>query len=163
MRRGAGEVRTRARRGAARRGSRVRDTWLAMSEEDVQRVREGLLASGSGDPLAGQRFWDASIEWDMSGVIGWAEKRVYTGPEVTKFLHAWADAWNGWHFDVEEVRDGDGEAVFAAIHESAIGAESGVSVDQRRYFVFTMREGRAVRIQMFSEPDDARAAAGLTA
>jgi ketosteroid isomerase-like protein len=132
-----------------------------MSQENVQRVREGLLASGSGDPLAGQRFWDPSIEWDMSGVVGWAEKQVYRGPEVTEFLRAWADAWNGWHFGVEEVCEGDGEAVFAAIHESAIGAESGVSVDQRRYFVFTMLEGRAVRIQMFSELNDARAAAGL--
>jgi ketosteroid isomerase-like protein len=134
-----------------------------MSQEDVQSVSEGLLASASGDPVAGQRFWDPLIEWDLSGVIGWPEKQVYRGPEVTEFLHAWADSWNGWHFDVEEVCDGEGEAVFAAIHESAIGAESGVSVDQRRYFVFTMREGRAVRIQMFSEPGDARAAAGLPA
>src|SRR5712691_11534350 len=86
-----------------RRDSRLRDTLLAMSQEDVQRVREGLLASASGDPVAGQRFWDPSIEWDMSGVIGWAEKRVYRGPEVTEFLRAWADSWQGWHFDVEDV------------------------------------------------------------
>ena len=59
--------------------------------------------------------------------------------------------------------DGEGEAVFAAIHDRALGAECGASVDQRRYFVFTMREGRAVTIQMFSEPGDARAVAGLAA
>ena len=134
-----------------------------MSQDDLKHVREGLLASASGDPVAGQRFWDPSIEWDMSGVMGWAEKQVYRGPEVTEFLRAWADAWNGWHFDVEEVCDGEGDGVFAAIHESALGAESGASVDQRRYFVFTMREGRAVRVQMFSESGDAHAAAGLPA
>jgi len=65
-----------------------------MSQEDAERVREGLLASASGDPVAGQRFWDPSIEWDMSGVIGWAEKQVYRRPEVTEFLRAWADSWN---------------------------------------------------------------------
>jgi ketosteroid isomerase-like protein len=135
---------------------------IAMSQEDVQRVREGLVASASGDPVAGQRFWDPAIEWDMSGVIGWAEKQVYRGPEVTEFLRAWADSWQGWHFDVEDVCDGDGEAVFAGIHEWATGGTSGASVDQRRYFVFTMREGRAVRVQMFSE-SEARAAAGLPA
>jgi ketosteroid isomerase-like protein len=134
-----------------------------MSQEDVRLVSEGFLASASGDPDAGQRFWDPSIEWDMSGVVGWAEKHVYRGPEVAEFLRAWADSWQGWHFDVEEVRDAAGEMVFVAIHEWATGAESGASVDQRRYFVITIREGRAVRIQMFSESGDAREAAGLPA
>jgi ketosteroid isomerase-like protein len=134
-----------------------------MSEQNVQIVREGLVASASGDPLAGRHFWDPSIEWDMSGVIGWAEKQVYRGPEVIEFLHAWADSWQGWHFEIEDVRDGAGQTVFAAIHESAMGPGSGVSVDQHRYFVFTMREGRAVRVQMFSESDAALEAAGLSA
>jgi ketosteroid isomerase-like protein len=134
-----------------------------MPQEDVQIVREGLLASATGDPLAGQQFWDSSIEWDMSGVTGWAEKRIYRGREVIEFLRAWADSWQGWHFEVEDVRDGAGETVFAAIHESAMGPGSGASVDQRRYFVFTMSEGRAVRVQMFSELSDAREVAGLPA
>jgi ketosteroid isomerase-like protein len=134
-----------------------------MSQENVQIVREGLVASATGDPVAGQHFWDPSIEWDMSGVIGWAEKQVYRGPEVIEFLHAWADSWQGWHFEIEDVRDGAGQTVFAAIHESAMGPGSGVSVDQHRYFVFTMREGLAVRVQMFSESDAALEAAGLPA
>jgi|GEM_PF-6925915 ketosteroid isomerase-like protein len=134
-----------------------------MSEDDLQRVREGLVASAGGDPVAGQHFWHPSIEWDMAGVSGWAEKQVYRGPEVTEFVRAWADSWQGWRFEVEEVCAGAGEAVFAAIHERATGAGSGASVDQRRYFVFTMRHGLAVRVQMFSEPGDARQAAGLTA
>jgi ketosteroid isomerase-like protein len=134
-----------------------------MSQEDVQLVRESFLASASGDPVAAQHFWDPSIEWDMSGVIGWAEKPVYREHEVSEFLRAWADSWQAWHFDLEEVRDAAGEMVFVAIHEWGIGAESGASVDQRRYFVITVREGRAVRIQMFSESGDAREAAGLPA
>lgn len=134
-----------------------------MSQENVEIVREGLLASANGDPVAGQHFWDPSIEWDMAGVTGWAEKQIYKGPEVIEFLHAWADSWQGWHFEVDDVRDGAGQTVFAAIHESAMGPGSGASVDQRRYFVFTMSDGRAVRVQMFSESGDARAAAGLPA
>jgi ketosteroid isomerase-like protein len=134
-----------------------------MSLEDVQRVRESFSASASGDPVAAGQLWDPAIEWDMSGVIGWTEKQVYKGAEVAEFLRAWADSWQGWHFDVEEVRDAAGEMVFVAIHEWATGAESGASVDQRRYFVVTMREGLAVRVQMFSEPGDAREAASLPA
>ena len=134
-----------------------------MSQENVEIVRESFLAVSGSDPMAGARFYDPSIEWDMSGVTGWLEKRVYRGGEVIPFLQAWADSWQGWHFDVEDVCDGHGEAVFAGIHERATGGASGASVDQRRYFVFTMSKGRAVRVQMFSESGDAREAAGLPA
>jgi hypothetical protein len=63
-----------------------------MSQEDVQLVRESFLATGSGDPAAAQaareRFLDPSIEWDMSGVVGWTEKQVYRGQDVGEFLQA---------------------------------------------------------------------------
>jgi ketosteroid isomerase-like protein len=80
---------------------------------------------------------------------------------VTAFLQAWADSWQDWHFDLDEVRDGQGERVFAAIHEWGIGTGTGANVDQRRYFALTLREGRAVRVQMFSEPAEALRAVGL--
>ena len=97
----------------------------------------------------------------MSGVTGWLEKRVYRGREVIPFLQAWADSWQDWHFDLDEVRDGEGERVFAAIHEWGIGMGTGAHVDQRRYFALTLRGGRAVRVQMFSERAQALEAAGL--
>ena len=133
-----------------------------MSQENVEIVRENFLAVGGGDPMAGARFYDPSIEWDMSGVTGWLEKRVYRGREVIPFLQAWADSWQDWHFDLDEVRDGEGEQVFAAIHEWGIGIESGASVDQRRYFAITVRGGRFVRVRMFSEPAEALEAVGLS-
>jgi len=132
-----------------------------VSQENVEVVRESFLAVSGGDPMAGARFYDPSIEWDMSGVTGWLEKRVYRGREVIPFLQAWADSWQDWHFDVDDVRDGKGERVFAAIHEWGIGTGTGVHVDQRRYFAVTLRRGRAVRVQMFSERADALKAVGL--
>jgi ketosteroid isomerase-like protein len=132
-----------------------------VSQENVEIVRESFLAVSGGDPMAGARFYDPSIEWDMSGVTGWLEKRLYRGREVIPFLQAWADSWQDWHFDVDDVRDGQGELVFAAIHEWGVGAGTGVHVDQRRYFAVALREGRAVRVQMFSERTDALKAVGL--
>jgi ketosteroid isomerase-like protein len=134
-----------------------------MSHENVQLVREGFSAGGRGDPLAAEGTFDRSIEWDMSGVAGWAEKRVYQGQEVFEFLRAWADSWREWHFDLEEVRDGAGDNVFVAIHEWGIGLDSGASVDQHRYFAVTVRGGRMVRARMFSDRGDAIEAAGLSA
>jgi len=132
-----------------------------MSRENVERVRESFAAVSGGDPMAGASFYDPAIEWDMSGVTGWLEKRVYRGPEVIPFLQAWADSWQDWHVDVDDVHDGHGDRVFAAIHEWGIGAGTGVHVDQRRYFAITLRERRAVRVQMFSERAEALKAVGL--
>jgi ketosteroid isomerase-like protein len=133
-----------------------------MSQENVEIVRESFLATANGDPTGGQMLWDDSIEWDMSGVTGWPEKRVYRGrEEVATFLQAWAASWEEWHFDVDEVRDAGGDNVFAAIHEWGIGTGTGASVDQRRYFALTLRAGRAVLVRMFSERSEALQAVGL--
>jgi hypothetical protein len=136
---------------------------VTLINQNVEIVREGFSAVGSsGHPAAAVRYWDPSIEWDMSGVAGWVEKRVYRGlEEVQTFLQAWADSWQDWHFDLDEVRDAGGEQVFAAIHEWGIGAGTGVNVDQRRYFALTLNEGRMVYVRMFSERADALKAARL--
>jgi hypothetical protein len=41
------------------------------------------------------------------------------------------------------------------------GTGTGAHVDQRRYFAVTLRGGRAVRMQMFSERAEALKAVGL--
>ena len=134
-----------------------------MSRENVEIVREGFLASGSGDPVAARRYFDQAIEWDMSGVVGWPEQDVYRGQlEVEQFLQAWADSWGGtWHYDVDEVLDAGEDQVFVAIHEWGTGAESGADVDQRRYFAAILREGQMARVRMFSDRADAPEAVAL--
>jgi len=99
----------------------------------------------------------------MSGVAGWPEKRLYRGrPEVAELFRAWAASWQDWHFELEEVRDAPAEQVFVALHEWGTGAGSEATVDQRRYFVLTLREGMATRIRMFSGRGEALEAVGLT-
>jgi ketosteroid isomerase-like protein len=131
--------------------------------ENAELARSVFLAASGGDPAAAFAFNDPAIEVDMSGVAGWPEKAVYRGyTEVAEFFQAWADSWQDWHFDLEEVRDASHEQVFVALHEWGTGAGSGASVDQHRYFAITIRDGRAVRIRMFSDRADALAALGLT-
>ena len=133
-----------------------------MSEENVEIVRQALDATSGGDPNAAQTVFDPSIEWDMSGVAGWLEERVYRGEEVPDFLRVWANSWRHWHFSFGEVREAGRDRVFAAIHEVGIGTESDVAVEQDRYLVFTLRGGRVARVQMFSERINALEAAGLS-
>jgi len=106
-----------------------------MSQENVEIVRQALLASSSGDFTDFEAMSDPAIEWDMSGVTGWVEQEVYRGLQ----------SWEEWHFEVEELQDVEGQA-FGGIHERAKSAATGVTVDQRRYFVNTLRDGRMLRI-----------------
>jgi ketosteroid isomerase-like protein len=131
-----------------------------VSQEDVQLVREGFSAASSGDPIAAQDTLTAR----RVGYVGRDRMGGETGVsrhEVTEFLRSWADSWQEWHFDLEEVSDAAGDNVFVAIHEWGTGVGSGASVDQRRYFAVTVRGGKAVRFRMFSNRHDAIEAAGL--
>jgi hypothetical protein len=47
------------------------------------------------------------------------------------------------------------------ISEWGTGADSGASVDQRRYLTVTLGEGGLARVQQFSEPGDALKTLGL--
>ena len=132
-----------------------------MMEENVAIVRQALLASSRGDFTDFEAMSDPAIEWDMSGVAGWVEQEVYRGlQEVLAFMEGWRQSWEGWHFEVEEVQEVEGQ-VFGGIHEVAKSAATGVSVDQRRYLVFTLRDGKIVRVRMFSDRQEALDAVGL--
>jgi ketosteroid isomerase-like protein len=132
-----------------------------MSQENVEIVRQAVLAASDGDFSRFEAASDPSVEWDMSGVAGWVEQEIYRGPEVFDFLEGWRQSWEGWHFEVEEMREGVGGHVLAGIHEVARGADTGASVDQRRYLVSTVRDGKIVRVQMFSDRQEALEAVGL--
>jgi ketosteroid isomerase-like protein len=131
--------------------------------QKLEVVREAFVAASGGDPAAATAAFDPEIEWDMSGVIGWTEKRVYRGREVLEFLREWAASWRDWHFDVDEVRDAGDDQAFVAIHEWGTGVESAATVDQRRYFALDLRDDRMVRVRMFSERAEALEAVGLQA
>jgi ketosteroid isomerase-like protein len=135
---------------------------MTRANENVELVRRALLASSGGDPTAALASFDAASEWDLTGVPGWPEKRVYRGlEEIRAFVQAWANSFETWRFDLEEVRDAGDGRVFATIHEWGVGAESGAHVDQYRYAVLDVRDGRIVRVDMFSDRADALHLAGL--
>jgi ketosteroid isomerase-like protein len=132
-----------------------------VAAQNVEIVGRAFIASSGGDPTAAGEAYDPAIEWDLSGVEGWTEKRVYRGAEVLPFLQSWASSWRDWHFDVDEVQAAPNDRVFAAIHEWAAGVQTGVSVDQRRYFAVDLSKGLITRVRMFSDRTDALKAAGL--
>jgi ketosteroid isomerase-like protein len=64
------------------------------------------------------------------------------------FLGEWAEAWDEYTFEVQRVRE-VGDLVIASTRQRGQGKRSGVPIDDEVTFVFSVRNGRIVRLQMF--------------
>jgi ketosteroid isomerase-like protein len=89
------------------------------------------------------------------------EGAVRHGPDsVTEFFRDWVEPWEDLELEWELQR-GASERVLATIEMRGRGRESGVPAEMRFFQVWTFRDGRAVRMEMYSDEHDARRAAGL--
>jgi ketosteroid isomerase-like protein len=129
-----------------------------MSQEDVEHMRRGVEHYlRTGEALWAEMAPDCEMHDHhlpdavvYRGHEGWREWRA-------RFLEAWeSDA-----LQPEEYIDaGDGRVLLVA-RASARGQGSGVDVELRVGIMWTIRDGKTVRIDYFSSPDDALRAAGL--
>jgi ketosteroid isomerase-like protein len=128
-----------------------------MSEENVEIIRRGY-----GHYLAtGEIRAHPDLVWDVSR-LGWPDQQVYSGIEgAIQFNAEWADAWDGWELEVEDYLDA-GERVVAIINQRGRSKATGIPVDMRFAQVWTLREGQAIRMQMYASVDEALEAVGLS-
>ena len=127
-----------------------------MSEQNVEIIR-----SGYGHYLAtGEIRARADLVWDVSR-LGWPDQQIYPGVEgAMRFMAEWADAWDGWELEVEDYVDA-GDRVVVIINQRGRSKGTGVPVEMRFAQMWTLRDGRATRMQMYASVDEAREAVGL--
>ena len=88
------------------------------------------------------------------------EERRRRGREaVAAWFHSMEDVWARLRVDAEEVTELDAERVLAAIRFSGHARGSGMDVEQRVAIVCTIRDGKAVRWQIYPSRDEATAEA----
>jgi ketosteroid isomerase-like protein len=79
---------------------------------------------------------------------------------VMEFFREWVEPWDD--FGIEwELQEAGPDAALAIIDMHGRGRVSGVPAEMRFFQLWTFRDGRAVRMEMFNDEDDARRAAGL--
>src|SRR5262245_10301848 len=133
-----------------------------MSQENVEVVRHALEAWGRGDREAAADLLDPEVEWRMPPNI--PEAGTYRGrDEVVQRLDEFLDAWDALAVTVEKLMDA-GDRVVALVRYSGRGRESGieiggVSTDAQ---VWTLRDGKALKVELYAGTADALEAAGLT-
>ena len=101
--------------------------------------------------------------WDMSNFHGWPEEQVYAGVEGAEaFLREWTAAWDDWELHVEALHEA-GEKVVALLRQRGRSRTSGLPVDMYFAQVWTIRDGKQARMDMYSDPAEALEAVGLRA
>ncbi len=137
-----------------------------MSEENVEIVRRVIEAHDRGDFATVFAAYDPDIEWHVGGLFGWTAsdlKPVYRGHDgVRAFWRGWFAAWETASFEYEEFIDA-GDSIVTILSQRLRGRTSGIELEWNSYGqVWTVHDGKIVRVEFFHTRSDALEAAGLS-
>ncbi len=131
-----------------------------MSEQDVELVAQILEAFNSEDIELILTFTHADFEVDVPAEFS-TEPDVYRGHDgMRRYWDSFQDAMYAIRIRPERLWDAGG-AVVAAMHLTARGRHTSITVEQRMVGVWTIRDGRAIRIRIYPSVAEALRVAGL--
>jgi ketosteroid isomerase-like protein len=133
-----------------------------MSREDVDNVRRGFEALARDGVEALLDFIDPEFEATTSPELS-PEPSTYRGHEgLRRYFDSFYEVMEEIRFEPEEFIDA-GERVVVPVRLVARGRGTGIEAEQRLAMVWTLREGKAVRLDTYPTKAEALAAAGLPA
>ena len=132
-----------------------------MSEENVKALERVYEEWSRGNLRPTTDVFGPDTEWGWSdefpGIHG-----VHREPESrSERMLEWLRQWEDFHIQAEEYIP-VGEVVVVLCRITGRGKASGVVVDHPGGHVWTMRKGKAVRLEIFSSRSQALEAAGLS-
>ena len=131
-----------------------------MSRENVEIVRRVYEAAARRDTATVLDLYHPEVELDASRFA--IDTGVYRGHDGLRSLfREWHEAWGSIEYDYEELIDA-GERVISVVTRHARGRASGVEVERPFALLWTLREGRVVRVVWFLDRAEALEAAGLS-
>ena len=137
-----------------------RDTARAMSQENVEIVREVYAAFARRDAESALSAFDPGVVLDASHRV---DGRVGHGlEEMAAIVAEWMETWDDWRQDVEEIRD-LGDRVLAVTTQRGRGVESGAPWENRFAMLYEFEHDKIIRWTIYDDLDNAlEAAAGLS-
>jgi ketosteroid isomerase-like protein len=134
-----------------------------MSQENVELVRRAVEAfneAGASAVVAMSEIYDTNIEFQEDPKL--PEAGTYRGFEaVREYFLGFLDSFEDYTYDIEDAID-VGDMVLVFNRQRARGKSSGVEVDMRNSWLFTLRDGRITHIRSYWDKAQALEAAGLS-
>lgn len=141
--------------------TRTRDTGWAMSQRNVEIVQVGYERFAATGELVVE-IVTPDFVWDMSNFRGWPERQIYEGTEGARtFLEEWMAAWDDWELEIDALHDA-GDKVVALVRQRGRSKAAGTPVEMSFAQVWTLRDGKQARMDMYSDRTEALEAAGLS-
>ena len=125
-----------------------------MSAESVVIVEESLEHYLRGDYAAAL----AAFSEDVELVTELERFRGHEG--VVEEATRWEETWDAYRFDVEQLVDA-GDKVVLLYRQYGRGRGSGVDVEECAGWVYTLSDGKIVRVEMLPDQATALRAAGV--
>ena len=131
-----------------------------MSRQNVELVRRLMEVYNERSFEQNGDLFDPDIVWDVSRVDA-PDVASSTGrAELREFARDWEESFQSEHVAIQEIADG-GDRVALSVRHRGRGTLSGAEVDQTFGMVWTLRDGRAVGMEMYPTYDEALEAVGL--
>jgi ketosteroid isomerase-like protein len=130
-----------------------------MSQENVEIVRRAheALNAGNIDELVTLCHHDFQL--DMSDRV--FNPATYQGHDgIRQFYSEVQEVWERYVWEPEEMRD-EGDVVVALLRTEGRGRESGVEIDRKTAMIWSLRDGKALWLRFYREPDRALEAVRL--
>ena len=128
-----------------------------MSEENVEVVRSIYDGWLTGEP--GYEHMDTEIAMVESKTLPGAVE-AYGIDAVRRYIESFAKYWEDIRFEPQEYIDA-GDQVIVTARLLGFGKHSGVAVERTWSYVWTVRDGKALRMDEYADHDEALEAAGL--
>lgn len=129
-----------------------------VSEQNVLVVRGMLEAFLRDDLDAALSAFDPEVEWDGTNL---PDGKLSRGLDaVIEHVTKWAEMWETWEVELEDVIDAGGDRVIAFIRERG-RTNAGLEADERHSELYAVRDGKIVYRKGFSDADEALKVAGL--
>ena len=128
-----------------------------MSEENVAVVRGMLEAFLRSDLTRALAAFDPDVEWDGTNLPD--GKLAHGTAAVLEHISSWAEMWETWEVELEDVRDGGGDRVIAFIRERG-RTTAGLELNERHSELYEVRNGLITYRKGFSDADEALGADG---
>jgi ketosteroid isomerase-like protein len=132
-----------------------------MSQQNVDVVRDSWTALAAGGLDAMAEFWDEEISWraieDAPDDVG----EMHGVAAARRYVEDWLDMFEDIVNVPQELLDVGDERVIAVQHVTGRARLSGIETELRYAVVYTLRDGKIVRVKEYRNREQALDAVGL--